>query len=151
LALCCVLAAAVLGAGLLAAQERADRVAAQAKLESVCANPTTRRLAAEPIRQARAALRRGEDARASGDHVHGAMLEALGLQWAGVAEAVGRAADMEREAAKAQRRVAEAETKTIRAKALLEQTVARRGRAQEKLKRLEQGGGASGTNSGGEP
>ena len=59
-----------------------------------------------------------------------------------MAEALIRAAEMEAKVAELQRQAAAAETKSIRAKALLEETAARRGRARAKLEQLEAHGNA---------
>ena len=137
---------------LLSAQESSQRSATKNKLDAVEQSQAHRRLARDPVRRAENALRRGEEARAAGDDYHGQMLEALALEWASVAEALTRAADMERKVAKLQRRAAEAETKSIRAKALLEETAARRGRARAKLDKLEADGKVeSADKSGGKP
>ncbi len=143
--LCCVT--------LLSAQEASQRTAAEGKLSAIQQSQPHRKLARDPVRRAQDALRRGEDARAAGDDHHGQMLEALALEWASMAEALLRTAEMESKVAELQRQAAEAETKSIRAKALLEETAARRGRARAKLEQLEaQGKAEAGAKSaGGKP
>lgn len=138
---------------LLPAQEASHRAATEGKLNAIQQNQPHRRLARDPIRRAQDALRRGEEARAAGDEHHGQMLEALALEWAGMAEALVRAAEMEAKVAELQRQAAEAETKSIRAKALLEETAARRGRARAKLEQLESQGKTEGVgkSAGGAP
>jgi hypothetical protein len=138
---------------LLSAQEGNQRAAAEGKLGAIQQSQPHRQLARDPVRRAQDALRRGEEARAAGDDHHGQMLEALALEWASMAEALVRAADMEARVAKLQRQAAEAETKSIRAKALLEETAARRGRARAKLEQLEvqSQAKAGGKSAGGKP
>ena len=109
-------------------------------------------LAGEPLSQARRALERAAEARAAGDHEHGALLDALGREWAETARDLVRAAETEREADKLEREAHELESKLLRARSLLEETVARRGRAQETLEQLEGAdGGARAAPSGGKP
>jgi hypothetical protein len=142
---------ALLSATVLSAREAGHRAAAQGKLQAIQQNQLHRKLAADPVRQAEDALRRGQDARAAGDDFHGQMLEALALEWASMAEALIRTAEMESKVAELQRQAAEVETKSIRAKALLEETAARRGRARAKLEQLESKGkaqSAAGTDGG---
>jgi hypothetical protein len=128
---------ALLLPAMLLAEQPADRNQAEAKIEAIAKDQTLRKLAAEPLKRARAALQRSEAARAAGDHFHGSMLDSLALEWASAADAVARSAGIEREADELQRKVAEAETKVIRARALLEETIARRGRARERLEALQ--------------
>ena len=132
--------AAVASAGAALAEGRSkDRAATESKLRSISAAARHRRVTAEPVARARRALRRAEDVRAAGDQHHGLMLEALALEWAEAAEALTRAAEIERQAVLMERKLSRAETKAIRAKALVEETLARRGRAQKKLEQLERG------------
>ena len=129
-----------------AARPAQGRTAAESTLNSVTAVPSHRKLAADPVRLARAALKRAQDARAADDTEHAALLDALALEWASMAEALVRAVDVERKAASVQRKAAAAETRSIRAQALLEETLARRGRARKKLEQLQHpGDGAAGS------
>jgi colicin import membrane protein len=93
--------------------------------------------AKEPLEKAEHALGRASDARASGDHVHGAELEALAHEWARTAADLVRAAAVENQLATVQKQLSETETKLLRARAVLEETVARRGRAKTELDKLE--------------
>jgi hypothetical protein len=130
-----------------AARPAHERAAAESTLNSVIAVPNHRKLAAEPVRLAQAALKRSQDARAAGDTEHAAMLDALALEWASMAEALVRAVSLERKSAQVQRKAADVETRSIRAKALLEETLARRGRARRKLEQLQQPAGGAGADA----
>jgi len=135
-----VFAGGVAAAGVGAGNDRDAAASAVTVLESVPANAA---LAREPLRHAKHALRRAADARAAGDHTHGAQLEALAREWAESASDLLRAVAVERRAIKAEKRAAEADAKIVRARALLEETLARRGRAQEKLEQLKSGGASA--------
>jgi hypothetical protein len=97
----------------------------------------TAKVVAEPVGQAKRALARAHGARASGDTAHARMFDALALEWAETARALLRAAKAEAAAAEVARRGREVETQLERARALLEETQARRGRAAAELDRLE--------------
>jgi hypothetical protein len=116
-----------------------DRADAARALQMLEAAPEDAALAKDAVQRAKDALSRAEGARGSGDQVHGAMLEALALEWALSGRELARTAKIERELIELQKRTAELETKAVRAQALVEQTVARRGRAEEKLRELEAG------------
>ena len=116
-----------------------DRASADAAIKALEAKPQDAALAKDAIQRAKAALSRAEGARASGDQLHGALLEALALEWALSAQDLVRTVGVERELIEVQKKAAELETKAVRAQALVEQTVARRGRAEEKLRELEAG------------
>lgn len=128
--------ATLISGGALAARG-SDRDAAEATLASLKSDKAATQLAAEPIEKAEHALRRASDARAAADLEHASLLEALGREWAETGRDLTRAADAEKKLADTQKRTAEVETKLARARALLEETVARRGRAKEKLEKLE--------------
>ncbi len=99
-------------------------------------------LVAEPLAESRRALERARGARAAGDRRHGALLERLAAEWAGAAASTLRAARAERRARQQAERAQELATRLERARALLAEQQARRGRLQAKLRRgrgLEQG------------
>jgi colicin import membrane protein len=114
------------------ARARAERIARA--LESAAAD---RVVVAPVLARARHALERAANARRAGDHRHGSELEALALELA------QSAADMQREkvaqtrVSEMERKALDAETRLVRARALVEQTAARRGRAAERLRELE--------------
>jgi hypothetical protein len=128
--------ALALGARALAAGG-SDREVASGLVETLSKQPGSAALAHEPIDKARHALRRAADARAAGDHLHGAELEALAREWAETGSDLVRAAAAEKKLSQTQRELSETETRLIRARALLEESVARQGRAKQKLEQLE--------------
>jgi hypothetical protein len=91
----------------------------------------------EPIESAKRALQRAHGARSSGDARHAQMLDALALQWAEMARDLERASAVEQTAATTGKESKEAEIQVERARALLEETQARRGRAEAELQRVE--------------
>jgi colicin import membrane protein len=117
-----------------------NRSAAAKLIGQVEAVPAHAALAREPLARARHGLSRAEDTRAAGDRAHAAMLEALGREWAETGNDLVRAAQAEKKLGEIQLKTADLEAKAVRARALVEQTVARRGRAQEKLEQLERAG-----------
>lgn len=94
-------------------------------------------IVAEPVAQAKRALQRAHGARAAGDAKNARRLDTLALEWAETAQALLRAADAEAAAADAAKRAYEIETKVERARTLLAETQARRGRAAAELERVE--------------
>jgi hypothetical protein len=113
---------------------------ASALLAEVAKSPEGARVAAESISKAQDALRRAEQMRAAGDHKHGAMLEDTALEWATASQLLGKTAEREKKLNELQTQTTELEDKVFRAQALVEQTVARRARAEEALRTLEQKG-----------
>jgi len=94
-------------------------------------------LLGEPLRRARAALDRARTMDRAGDAPHAALLRGAAREWLDLGRDLVRAADAEGRATQAERDLDQLETKVIRERALLEETVARRGRAAEALERLE--------------
>lgn len=97
-------------------------------------------MAEASLAKAKDALRRADQRRASGDQKGGALLEQTALEWASAAELLDKTAKTEKQLAELQARTTEIETKVFRAQALVEQTVARRARAEEALNKLDQKG-----------
>jgi hypothetical protein len=114
-----------------------DRSAAEAAINSLTSVPAHAKLAREPLTRAQHALRRAADARVGGDHAHGTRLEGVAREWAETGRDLVRAAEAERQALALFAKASELETKAIRGRALLEETMARRERAREKLQQLE--------------
>ena len=96
----------------------------------------TRSLVQAPVAKAKAAQQRAQSARGAGDLQHATELDALALTWAKVAEDLVRTAESEKKLAELQKAVAELEQKAVRTQALIEQTIARRGRAELNLNTL---------------
>lgn len=125
-------------AGLAIASRTGDaRARSEAALGTLSKTPAHAWLARESIDPAKRALRRADDARASGDYPHAALLEGLALEHAESGVDLVRAVDAEKKLAQTEKELTELETKITRARALLEETLARRGRARAKLEELE--------------
>lgn len=110
--------------------------------------PETRSLVQEPVAKAKAAQQRAQSARGAGDLQHATQLDALALTWAKVAEDLVRTAQSEKKLAETQKAVAELEQKAVRTQALIEQTIARRGRAELNLSNAAPASSAGGKNEG---
>jgi len=95
------------------------------------------KVVAEPLRQAKSALERARGARVSGDAAHARMLDAVALEWAETARDLERAAGAEAAATSAAGKSRDVATRVERARTLLEETQARRGRAAAELERAE--------------
>lgn len=124
--------ATVAGAAARGSAPRAEAILS--RLESDAASKSA---TAGAVSQARKALERSRNARAAGDQAHAEMLDDLALEWAELGQDTVRATQSEAQAEALERQLLETETKTVRARALLEETIARRGRAREKLEQLE--------------
>lgn len=98
--------------------------------------PASRPIVEKPVASAKAAQRRARAARDAGDLQHATELDLLALTWAQVASDLLRAAASEQKLADVQRAVADLEQKSVRTQALIEQTIARRGRAEQNLATL---------------
>jgi hypothetical protein len=96
--------------------------------------PGTRELVQAPVAKAKAAQQRAQSARGAGDLQHATELDALALTWAHVADDLVRTAQSEKKLADVQKAVIDLEQKAVRTQALIEQTIARRGRAEQNLK-----------------
>ena len=106
--------------------------------------PETRNLVQEPVAKAKAAQQRAQNARGAGDLQHATELDALALTWAKVADDLVRTAESEKKLAETQKAVADLEQKAVRTQALIEQTIARRGRAEMNLSNASPGASAVG-------
>jgi hypothetical protein len=106
---------------------------ARTVVTQVEADTEHQKLAAEPIRQAKSALKRGADARAAGDERHAVLLDELALEWAGTARDLVRTAELEKKSAELEKRASDVKAKGVRAVAIIEEAVARKGRAQDQL------------------
>jgi hypothetical protein len=93
-------------------------------------------LTAEPVLAAKRALERANGARLTGDARQGELLEGLAREWAETARDLVRAAKAESEAAELETRAAQAGLRAERQRALLEEAIARRGRAEAELDKV---------------
>ena len=130
-----LLAVTVAGVALAAPDARAR---ATAMLTALAKKPDAARVASESIEKANDALRRADQLRASGDQKRAAMLEETALEWATASELLDKTAEREKRLAELQTKTTDIEDKVFRAQALVEQTVARRARAEEALRKLEE-------------
>lgn len=137
------LAVAGLGASLVTAnalaQAHSDRAVAERLLTELS------KLAAEdrpvvhgPVEHAQRALERAESARGGGDARAGELLEGLAREWAETGRDVLVAAKAEADAGALQAEAAQAKVKAERARALLEEAITRRGRAEAELRQLSE-------------
>jgi hypothetical protein len=132
--------ALLLASGTVSATPK-PRDAAQTLLSTVSKGPQGGGVR-EAVAEARRALVRADRARLSGDHRHGAELEALALEWAEAARDRARLAIALRHANELEHELSEAEEKLEAARALIEQTGAQKARAEAQLKALEQAAAA---------
>lgn len=95
--------------------------------------PDTKALVQDPVSKAKAAQQRADSARGSGDLQHATELDALALTWAQVAGDLVKTAAAEKKLGDLQKQTADLEQKAVRTQALIEQTIARRGRAEQNL------------------
>jgi len=114
-----------------------DPAAEAQRLVAALDVPSTRTLVEAPLAKAKAAQARARAARGSGDLHHATELDALALTWAQVADDLVRTAAAEKKLSDLQKQVADLEQKAARTQALIEQTIARRGRAEQNLSALE--------------
>ena len=97
----------------------------------------TAKVVAAAVENAKKSLERAHGARAATDTAHAAMLDGLALEWAETARDLERAAAAEQSALVAAKAAADATTQADRARSLLEETQARRQRAQAELEKAE--------------
>jgi hypothetical protein len=124
----------------LALSQGDPRAQTSAILAELAKKPDAQRVAEASIAKARDALRRADQQRASGDQKGGALLEQAAFEWASASQLLDKTAQAEKQLAELQTRTTELETKVFRAQALVEQTVARRARAEEAVRKLDEKG-----------
>lgn len=138
----------VAGTGLFAAatasaQQVSDRVVAEQILAELAQTPEADRAAIDAtVAKAKKALDRATSARGGGDVRGGEMLEGLAREWAETARDVLRASAAEADAGAVQAAAADAGVQAERARALLEEAIARKGRAEAELERIVGDAGA---------
>jgi hypothetical protein len=113
------------------------RATAQALIAEVEKGPAGKDAARDALAEARRALTRADRARLAGDQRHGAALETLALEWAEAARDLARAAAAEQRAASVEKQLGDASAALEKARTLIEQTNARRNRAEVQLKELD--------------
>jgi len=107
-------------------------------------------LVSEPVGKAETALKRAADARAAGDEKHALLLDDLALELAGTAADLIRSAELEKKASTEEQAASETEANAVRAVAIIEEAVARKGRAQDQLDQ-QKAAGVTEPPSAGEP
>mgnify|MGYP000553032247 CR=1 FL=1 len=105
------------------------------EVEAQASDAKAKKLVASSLEKAKAALERAYGARKAGDAAHAHMLEGLALEWAETARDLVRAAAAEQAAGSASDKARESAVRVERARALLEETQARRGRADAELEK----------------
>ena len=128
-----LVALAVLAAGKPAQAASPDPAAETQRLLTQLDVPATRSIVQDPVAKAKAAQQRAQNARGSGDLQHATELDALALTWAQVADDLVRTAQAEKKLSDLQKTVTDLEQKAVRTQALIEQTIARKGRAEQNL------------------
>ena len=113
-----------------------DPAAETTRLLAALDKPETRTVVQDPVAKAKAAQQRAQSARGAGDLKHATELDTLALTWAQVADDLVRTAASEKKLDDLQKAVTDLEQKAVRTQALIEQTIARRGRAEQNLKSL---------------
>ena len=137
-----LLAAVALAALALLGSEHAahaagpDPAAETQRLLAQLDKPESRAIVQDPVSKAKAAQKRAQSARGAGDLQHATELDALALTWAQVADDLLKTASIEKKLGDLQKSVADLEQKAVRTQALIEQTIARRGRAEQNLKSM---------------
>ncbi|MCS6899308.1 MAG: hypothetical protein RMJ98_06375 [Myxococcales bacterium] len=126
-----------LAALLLAAPVRAQTPDV-AEVERVLAELNSKAAVASEVRKAQEALERARGTRASGDARHSQLLERLAQLWTEVARDILTAIEAEEKARTAQRTLLDTQEQIERERALLEENLARRSRAQLELKRAQE-------------
>jgi hypothetical protein len=114
-----------------AAPDDADKAIAELRQDAA-----HRALLEAPLGKADQALGRARAMDHAGDTAHAALMRAVARKWIDLSHDLIRTVDMEARAEAAERALDQLETKMVRGRALLEETVARRGRAQETLAQL---------------
>jgi len=104
-------------------------------IDAKATDAKAKKLIASSVERSKEALERAHGARAAGDISHAHMLEGLALEWAQNAQDLVRAAAAEQVAESAADKAREAAVRAERARALLEETQARRGRAEAELEK----------------
>lgn len=113
------------------------REAAKALLAEVEKGPAAKDAARDALAEAHRALTRADRARLAGDQRHGAALEALALEWAEAARDLSRRAAAEERAFTLEKTLGETSASLEKARTLIEQTNARRNRAEVQLRELD--------------
>ncbi len=118
-----------------------DRAMAEQILAGAGSSSADAALLRAPLDEAKKALARAEGARKSGDVPHAELLEGLAREWAETARDLARAAAVEADAGALETAAAQANLRAEKARALLEEAISRRGRAEAELEKLSANAG----------
>jgi hypothetical protein len=118
------------------AEQASDKAVAEQILATAASSSAEAALLKAPIDEAKKALDRARGARQAGDVPHAELLEGLALEWAETARDLARAASIEADAGALESAASEATLRAERARTLLEEAIARRGRAEAELEKL---------------
>ncbi|HEX2881737.1 MAG TPA: hypothetical protein VHO25_19565 [Polyangiaceae bacterium] len=119
------------------AEVQGPRQQAQQLIAELESKTDQRALVDGPLTRARAALNRATQARALKQLEQASVLERIALGWAQLGQVLIKTVALEAAATKLETTQNDLDTRIKRARALLEETLARRARAQETLKKLE--------------
>lgn len=128
-----VLTTAFIAASGQAAPSHADLTAQVERLER---DASIRALVKEPVGRAHRALDRAHAMEQTGDSKHAALLRDTAAEWLAMASDLIRTAAAEARARTAEKDLVDAETKLVRGRALLEETIARKSRAEAQMDEL---------------
>ena len=131
-----------LGSSALADQVLTDKGMVEQILAGAGSSSTEAALLRAPLAEAKKALERARGARQSGDVAHAELLEGLAREWAEIARDLQRAAAIEADAGSLESSAAQAALRAERARALLEEAISRRGRAEAELEKLSADAGS---------
>jgi hypothetical protein len=129
--------AALVGLGIAATAHGDDRATAEALLAPIEHDATHLAIAADAVKQARAALEQATRMRDANDEARARLAESLGRHWAQVARDLARAADAEQAASRARVAADDAGASADRERSLLEEAIARQGRLRAELDGLD--------------
>jgi hypothetical protein len=130
-----VVVGVALGSSALA-EQATDKAIAEQILATAGSSSAEAALLKTPVEEAKKALGRARGARQAGDVQHAELLEGLAREWAETARDLTRAAAIEADAGALESAASEATLRTERARALLEEAISRRGRAEAELEKL---------------
>jgi hypothetical protein len=114
-----------------------DHGAAQALVAQVQQDTARLPVTAEALANAKGALERAARFRTAGDEAHAKAADGLALEWAQVARDLARAASIEASGAEVRQKAVDAQAKLERARAQVEEGIARVGRLQAELAETE--------------
>lgn len=130
-------AGVLLGIGVARAGKLDSGTEARTLVRALQTQPDGAPVAKEPVQRANSVLRRAAEARQQQREPLARLLEDFALEWALTAQHLVEVAEAEAEAQRIDQQLSEMDVKLRRARALLEETETRRGRARTELWRLD--------------